>query len=149
MKVYVVQRGEYSDRHIVGVALTEEKANELVRLFQDPGDYGKTLVDTEVFDTEDNDYKLSLDAQGLKPYGVSEYHHQISSCYALSNDWRWYTFWNSVDIGEVFEPYENECRVVVYARDKDHAIKIASDKFAEHRYNKEVEGLGNEIDRCR
>ena len=143
MKVYVVQRGEYSDRHIVGVALTEEKANELVRLFQDPEEnsyyYGKTLVDTEVFDTEDNDYKLSLDAQGLKPYGVEMYKGKISSCHALSNDWHWYTFWNYVDVGEVFEPYENEYRVVVYARDKDHALKIASDKFAEHRYHKEVE----------
>lgn len=117
MKVYVITRGEYSDYHICAVTLDKERAERLKVI------YSSYLEDAEieVFDTESD-----KDESGLVPYKVerpdsSEPEITRISCEDFG--------WDCPGFGEVN----------VWAKDEAHALKIARDKLA--KYKAEKEGL--------
>ena len=115
MKVYVVTQGSYSDYHISGVAIDRETA-ELIKArgYDDP--------EIEEYDTDD-----FTPLKDRKPYRVG-----IPKAGAIS-----------VKLieglpyapGKVFE-YKWGHYVNVYAKDEDHALKIAFDKVAEYKAEK-------------
>jgi hypothetical protein len=114
MKVYIVTSGCYSDYHIEGVYSTREMAEEYIRAIKD-------------------DYK------GINEWEVDVVVDPIEHGYL-----RWYVrfdgdnidYINQEDI-DLDDPKEEECSYYnymgslsfsIYAKDRDHAIKIASEK---------------------
>ena len=115
MKVYVVTQGSYSDYHISGVAIDRETA-ELIkaRCYDDP--------EIEEYDTDD-----FTPLKDRRPYRVGIPKAGAISVKLIE------TLPGSP--GKVFE-YKWGHIVDVYAKDEDHALKIAFDKVAEYKAEK-------------
>ena len=116
MKVYVIQKGQYSDRTIVGVTETEEEAKEVVHAIDD--DAWITEYDTKQFKTH------------LIRFVVEE---------RTWYDGNWYAEYDQYDL---YKEYKESCcaydnTYVVYAESKDTAIKIAQDIRAQYLAEKE------------
>lgn len=118
MKVYVITQGEYSDYRICGVALDVERAEAIKRHFNK--NYGDANI--EEYDTDDYaDEKLCQ-------------HYQIE----IDKNTEEATVWGIVYVGAGGGGRENSFRfdidgnfiAYVYAKDQDHALKIAFDKRA-------------------
>lgn len=111
MKVYVIQKGQYSDCHIVGVALTSEAANKIAKAVSGPYSYDKAFVeeyDTERFSTGLFRYCVTYDGYDWE----AEYDEY--NCYINATTGKLY--------GDTF---------VIDARSPEEAIKIAQDMAAE------------------
>lgn len=136
MKVYVIEKGEYSDRHVIGVTLDEEKAKYVVETSNEKarnswvlgsGDYDYTEFEMDKFDElynlYKNDYKMFQVIKDLENKKITISEKDI-------ND-------NLDDVGVVRKSYyENYLYVYVLANTTEKALKIASDKFAEYEYDK-------------
>ena len=113
MKVYVIQQGEYSDRHIVGVVADENEAKRVSRAIS--GNIGYNHGFYEEFDTDQ--FK-----NNLLGFIVSDYY----GC----------GFWKAE-----YDPYTdykdnvrlNDHKYIIYAKDKEQAVKIAQDMEAEYQ----------------
>ena len=119
MKVYVITQGAYSDYHIIGVALDKEKAERIASFF----DSDSTEIeeyDTERWDISDGRclYTIRIDNGRISIIDNDEFYD--------TNVVRAYPSWN------VYE-------VSVMARDKEHAMKIASDMIAQYKAEKMLE----------
>lgn len=112
--VYVVEQGEYSDRHIVAVFTDEAAAN----LFSEPigGRVSKFVLDRH------------REHAGLTPYEVSSKLDSIEVDY-IEDQAYWLPTNASYDVRRVYGGKVLE--VTVFARDKLHARKIAADRFRE------------------
>ncbi len=133
MKVYVIEKGEYSDRHVIGVTLDEEKAKYVVeegnnrerKTFWYSTDYAYTEFEIDKFDElynlYKNDYKMFKVDKDLKNKEITISERDIDD--------------NLDDSGIVRKSYyENYLYVYVLANTAEKALKIASDKFAEYEY---------------
>ena len=133
MKVYVIEKGEYSDRHVIGVTLDEEKAkyvveegnNKVGKNFWYSADYAYTEFEIDKFDElynlYKNDYKMFRVWKDLKNKDIT-----ISEIDIVDN---------LDDSGIVRKyDYDNYLSVFVLANTEEKALKIASDKFAEYEY---------------
>ena len=114
MKVYVITKGCYSDYHIIGVALDKEKAERIASFFDD--DYNSSEVeeyDTEKWDISDgkNLYSIRIDKCGIS---------------VIDNE-------SFYDLNVVRTYPWGVYEVSVMARDKEHAMKIASDMIAQYK----------------
>lgn len=113
MKVYVVYKGSYSDRHVVGVCSTEELADRLVLLETD----GWNTPYWEVYTVDE----IPTCPPGLLPYsvtmdrhgGVEEIEREGVSKFRPDID----------DYGQ-----DNLMYFSAWAKDKAHAIKIANER---------------------
>lgn len=110
MKVYLVTAGEYSDYHVCAVCSTEQKAQEAVMLFEE----------SEYFDLEVD--KLPEHPPGLIAYSVTM--DEKGDCQEQpriqNSDSFEETCWKSYEEGMfVF---------LVWAKDAQHAVKIANEK---------------------
>lgn len=110
MKVYVITKGAYSDYHIVAVVLDKTRAEEIVKAVSDPKwSFGEARVEEYDTDTFATQYA----------YSVNYY------------DRRWYA-----NIDEYTDHQSNHVNndhsFLVFAKDEDHAIKIAQDMRAEY-----------------
>ena len=108
MKVYVITKGVYSDYHIVGVVLDKNRAEEIVETISTT--HSKAFV--EEYDTDS--FATCLRFEVYYIYGN----------------------WNAI-VDEYNNKHMNNClydenHFIVYAKDKDHAIKIAQDMRAEY-----------------
>ena len=115
MKIYVVTRGNYSDYHIITATVDPTRAEAIRKLYD--GSYEEARV--EVFDS---DLILPL----------------------LEGQWRFLIFFRAngdvyhsysdmeVDEPNVREFHNGELRVTCFARDLEHAIKIASERRAQY-----------------
>jgi len=114
MKVYVIEKGVYSDRHIIGVVESEEEAKNIVEAIK-CGDYNDNSISYEEYDT-----RQFLDKR-LR-YNVTRY-----------SDGDWQVKYDDYDLYKEFK--ENICvysdYYVIYANSPDQAIKIAQDMRAE------------------
>jgi len=118
-EVYVVTAGSYSDYHILGVFDYETLADKIVAF--DPGNR-----DIRIFDLND---ASSLYRNGFAPFSVT-----------LQDDKRPYIRLSEGDPGDSLwtewpdtpPRFISGGRINVWARDKEHALKIASDKRAEY-----------------
>ena len=117
MNVYVVEQGEYSDRHIVGVAESLEEAKSIRKAISSPECDGRitiTKYDTKAF--QENRLKFLV---GFDNYGNI-------SVDTLPEEWG------------IYGDYTETCCTflhdyVVYAHSTEQAIKIAQDMEAERK----------------
>ena len=110
MKIYVVLKGQYSDRYIVGVAETREKAEMIAEAVS--GRYMSEKADIEEYDTDqfsDRRFRYQVTENGYDDLWQVEY-----------DDWDY----NS-DYPESCHAYGDV--YIVYANSPQQAIKIAQD----------------------
>lgn len=135
MKVYVIEKGEYSDRHVIGVTLDEEKAKYVVEegnnrarksFWYCSNDYDYTEFEMDKFDELYNLYK-----NNYKMFRVEKdlENKQITISETEFDD-------NYLDDPGIVRKtsYINSLSVYVLANTEEKALKIASDKFAEYEY---------------
>lgn len=126
MKVYILTAGVYSDYHIVGVTTDRRKAEEYKEMVK--GDWsGVDYIeeyDTDVFDAIPKDCRI-----------------YCASKFKKENDLYIYLAENTEN-AEIKKPRiektcygKKEFRVYFYARDKEHAAKVASEIYAEYIWN--------------
>ncbi len=110
MKVYVITKGCYSDYHIVGVCLDKKKAKEIAEaVSEEPRSLYEAYV--EEYDTDDfvAGFRYYVNyVDGIWCAGIDDYDEHRSN-YAYSDK-----------------------SFIVYAKDKEHAVKIAQDMRAEY-----------------
>lgn len=116
MKIWVIQKGEYSDRHIIGVTETEDLAKKIVEATSD--NYNKSFY--REFDTDQ----------------FKDARHR----YIVSN---WTDEWKAeYDDYDIYEYYGNDNKMlsefeyVIFAENQEQAIKIAQDMLAENKAKK-------------
>jgi superfamily II DNA or RNA helicase len=112
MKVYVITKGAYSDYHIVAVVLDKTRAEEIVKAVSNPGwsfGFGEARIEEYDTDTFATQYAYDVYYRSKRWYAdIDEYaDHQSNHVY-------------------------NDHSFLVFAKDKDHAIKIAQDMRAEY-----------------
>ena len=129
MKVYVITKGSYSDYSIRGVAIDKELAEKIRKQVSDRFEE----ANIEVYDTD----KYMPLAEGKKPYSVG-IDEKNGSCIAL--------YEREYDIEEcngkvIRKTYGSDAwyGIDLWAKDKEHALKIARDKIAEYKYRKEID----------
>lgn len=110
MKVYVITKGCYSGYHIVGVCLDKKKAKKIAEAVSEEP---RSLYEARV-----EEYDTDAFVAGFR-YHVS---------YA---DDIWYADIDDFDEHRNNYAY-NDRSFVVYAKDKEHAVKIAQDMRAEY-----------------
>jgi hypothetical protein len=120
--IYVLTEGSYSDYHIVGVYSTKELAQESQSLYKDS--------QIEEYDLDN----IPEHPPGMKAWFVriddgkldDTYTHQVSP------------FYETIPREFEYEHPSGETSYFVYcwAVDKDHAEKIALDKYYQHRATK-------------
>ena len=117
MKVYVIMKGEYSDIHVVGVALDEEKAKKIAEAMSDNGGsgYGDAWVDE--YDTEE------FATMRIK-YIVDYY--ESGRWEATVDDWGGYKEYTESSVVT-----HRENKYIVFAESQEQAIKIAQDMRAQ------------------
>ena len=135
MKVYVIEKGEYSDRHVIGVTLDEEKAKYVVEegnnrvsknFWYCSTDYAYTEFEMDKFDElynlYKNNYKLFRVWKDLENKQITITEAELGDYYLD-------------EIGIVRKSYwDNYLYVFVLTNTEEKALKIASDKFAEYEY---------------
>lgn len=126
MKVYVIMKGEYSDKHICGAAIDPDVAEIIRQKCSDPDpeyDYGHARI--EEYDTE----RWSVIAQGGKIFRVVfRPDGEIRCREAEFSHWDYATY---EDYKHCFKAYDGLC-VYVTATNAAQAKKIACDKRAEY-----------------
>ena len=136
MKIYVITQGEYSDYHIVGVAIDEEKAKRIAEVNSDSWDEATiNEYDTDSFDEVIENGRM---------YHVTK--HDTGKIRAsIMEKWQ-LTDLEEDEIGKVSRDRGtswsgrsyNDLHTYIRAKNVDHAIKIASEKFAEYEYREAV-----------
>lgn len=109
MKVYVIEKGEYSDRRIIGVTLTEEEANEIKDTIESYDDTTVTEYDTDQFKTSLFRFEVCL------PRGDVEFR---------------FLYENEGKKSHLDYVCGRSAYYIVYAKTREHALKIASDMEA-------------------
>lgn len=120
MKVYVVEKGFYSDRSIVAVVETKEEAEKLVKAFGGKPPWREN-------DTSYTEYDTKKFVSGLIRYQVDNY----------SGEWT-----ADPDVYDLYKGYkENACdyegHYIIYANSPEQAEKIAQDMYAEEEARKQ------------
>ena len=115
MKIYVVTRGNYSDYHIITATVDPTRAEAIRKLYD--GSYEEARV--EVFDS---DSILPL-LEGQQRFRI--FFHTNGDVYHAIRDME-------SDAPSVYELGGGELRVTCFARDLEHAIKIASERRAQY-----------------
>lgn len=129
MKVYVITKGAYSCYHICAVATDKKKAEILRKAFSDSWDEAEIeTYETDQFITEiENGFKLyNCGLKDGEDLSISTYLEDLD--YMTDSDFRVKRFskgWCAPGYG-----------IKVWAKDKDHARKIAADKIAEYKARK-------------
>ena len=120
MKVYVIQKGVYSSRFIVGVVTSEEEANQICEAISDNHYGGEAFYDE--FDTDS--FKINL----IK-FKVDNSYGDWKVEYCEPYEWEEYNC-----NGAVYENY-----YIVFAHNKEEALKTAQDiKAAENAIEKRI-----------
>lgn len=126
MKVYVITKGEYSDYHICGVALDEERAKILAKKFSSRWDD----AEVEEYDTEKWEEAASKNLYSIRFDEKGHVEHLEPACL---------DYYGGEDqvIPVLYGP--GVLKVEVLAEDSQAAIKIAAEKRA--KYLAEQAGL--------
>lgn len=136
MKVYIITKGEYSDYHICAVTDDPEKAKLLKEAMSDDCDY----ANIEEYDTDDIQVNAYLDKNNIEYCVALDAKTGLIECKAnwkLSDPY-------GISSSEVWETHEYQepsgrlvYKTVVYAENEEKATKIASDRFAKYKAEKE------------
>lgn len=125
MKVYIITKGDYSDYHICAVTTDKKKAEMLRKAYNDLDGWRNARIETY-----DTDEFLTEIESGLKLYDCTMERDKPMFIFEVDLD-----YMNSSDF-KVRYNRSTYC-VYVWAKDEEHALKIASDKIAEYKANKE------------
>lgn len=120
MKVYLVTEGCYSDYHVIGVTTDESKAKENAERFS---------ADVEEYDTDAFD-KIP---KGYAPYVCYKDVHD-NTFKAYINTFIDHTVYNSFS----FDRFGN-ATIYVVAKDNDHAVKVASELYAQYVWERDLD----------
>jgi len=119
MKIYVIEKGCYSDRHIIAVVETKAEAEEICKAIS--GRYRYDKADYTEYDTKQ--FQTGLFRFEVKGSGYG-------------NDWEAdyddYDFYSKII--ENTRIYDGE--YIIYARNKEEAVKIAQDMEAVYKAEK-------------
>lgn len=119
MKVYVIEKGCYSGRHIIGIVESETEAKNVIEAIN-CGGYEDDSISYEEYDTHQ-----FIDKRFR--YNVTNY----------NGDWE--AEYDEYDLWDKYK--ENTCEssgsYIIYANSPDQAIKIAQDMRAEELAHKE------------
>lgn len=134
-KVYILTKGNYSDYGIIGVETDKKRARDIAKLLSDDS-YGGA-VEVETWNVGGID--ISAYPKGQYLYAVrqkkSPYQRHEPSYSGLYVDQSDPTESHNEEVNNVvlYGPNESDGLYVrVWAKDKDHAAKIAADLFAQH-----------------
>jgi hypothetical protein len=111
MKVYLITAGSYSDHHVCGIFSTKEAAEAVLDLFEDSPSV--------------EEYELDLfrpHPEGWKPWGVWM---GLNGTIACKQD---ITGFEEIVCDSAHA--DDGIRVFLWAKDEDHAIKVASERRA-------------------
>lgn len=129
MKVYVIMKGHYSDRHICGVAVDADVAEEIRRACSDPEyEYDEAWIET--YETDD----WSALAKDGKLYHVERLTDGTLNCYELMDNsaYAYDSFiYGNKPWKRKYRDEEEKLCVRVIALGNAHAKKIAIDKFTQ------------------
>lgn len=140
MKLYVVTAGCYSEYHICGIFESEEKAKLYVELNDSTDYYNEGMayhceetLDDRLMDANDSRKLYSVNVYpdtGKMLVGEDEgyYHLTPDPYFANFHEYRTYDFNKHEDV--------TVHGIHILANDKDHARKIAQDKYAEYKAEK-------------
>lgn len=127
MKIYIITKGDYSSYHICAVSTDKKKAETLRKAFSDSWDEAQ-------IETYESDEFLTEIENGFKLYDCA---------IKEDGDMSITTFESSIDYIDSsnfkvkkYKMAPGYC-VYVWAKDKEHARKIAADKIAEFKAKKE------------
>lgn len=125
MKVYIITKGDYSGYHICAVTTDKKKAEILRKAHNDLDGWHKARIETY-----DTDEFLTEIENGLNLYDCTMERDKPMFIFEVDLDYM---------ISSDFKVRYNRSTYCVYvwAKDEEHALKIASDKIAEYKANKE------------
>lgn len=139
MKIYIITKGEYSDYHICAVTCDPEKAKLLQEALSDDWD----SANIEEYDADDIQINGYLDNNNTEYCVVLDTKTGLIEC---RTDWTHRDPYgvSSSRVWEAHEWFREQYdklvyKTVVYAENEEKATKIASDRFA--KYKAEKEGL--------
>ena len=118
MTVYIVERGEYSDREVMGIFSAREKAVAFIQFdinrerYQDAYEISKLTIDEPKVMSDNDMFCVTLE----KGIWDAEPTERIG--------WR--------ELGDMYQRYifNDRWSGVFFAKDKEHAIKMGQDAFA-------------------
>ena len=130
-EIYVVTDGSYSDYHIKGIYSTMEKAEEAKDLFQAENDIETIELDS----IPDHPPGLGLWVVSLKKNGevlAGGDYYQTPRRYGVGEiDRDYYPRWNYKTSPDIKSLTIDHVDFYVWARDADHALKIAHEHWAQ------------------
>ena len=130
MKVYVITKGEYSDYSIYGVAIDKAEAEQMREYFSD--EYDEANI--EEYDTD----VMKCINEGQTFYCVSlDCKNDLVECEEDNNAIK---FYQPGEIGHQRYKSQERYYIHLFAKDREHAIKIGADKLYQAKYEKEMFG---------
>jgi len=112
MKVFVVQTGDYSDEYIVGIFSTQEKAERIAKLYE--GSVREQEVD-KIDNVPEGCWFYSVEMR--KDGEVILVRAKSADDYDANYGWDYNSY-----------PENDHMTFFIWAKDEDHAIKIANEK---------------------
>lgn len=120
-KVWIVTEGEYSDYHIERVFLNKDHAEAYAEVRRTGGHhYSDDSVKVE-------EWVVNADRNLTALWYVNEYRGELD---AETVDESWDV---PSDVTSVDDFFSTNLRTYVYAPSREHAIKVAAERFAQHR----------------
>jgi len=117
---YLITKGRYSDYRVCAVFSTRQLAEAALPAYREQSDYEEVRVEAARLDPQ-----FPTIPEGLHPFGVSRFKDRQGALW--------------VEESALYELYPSEpfddgdaLRTGVLARNKDHAIKIAAERFAQY-----------------
>ena len=121
-KVYVVEAGEYSDCHIVGIFSTRELA-ENCRKAVNGHNVEEWPIDQETIPEGYLQFVVAMDEEGDVRV-CSQGHESLGTV----DRWTWQREWDQHPTSVKRDTYHYEFQCTIFARDQEHAIKIANER---------------------
>lgn len=121
MKIYIITQGEYSEYHIVGMTHDRQKAERWVNEYNLGKEYAFDRAEIEEYETD------VFGRGDLYQYSVKRECGEVSVDLLSDIDFKY----------EYFYSDDGDFRLVVYAHDKEHAKKIAYDRIAKMKAERE------------
>lgn len=121
---YAVTDGDYSDYHIIAITDNKERAENIKKLYGD--NYSEPMIE-EFFDGEAKNealYDVVYKTDGSYKVSLKDFDMNKLSNINIVNENTFHNNWWKY-------------RVLVMAKDRTHAIKIAQDLWAEYKAKKE------------
>lgn len=132
MKIYIITKGEYSDYHICAATTDENTAKNLLQLYRDRWDEPRI----ETYD--DRSARDVLHGGCIWDVFINPKNMTFRACKSYNS----FAIPDNINQVERTEDWylcgkNEDYTISVIAKSKEHAIKIAQDKFAEYKYNEQ------------